>query len=121
MDLVESPRVLKGEIADQYLDLPPEVIVTVMQSHQRYVPLKRPQASADPLQLEARSVLLSDYLLVSNGLPDASATIVSGNQRVLGPVSPMRSFSSQWIAGSPAKTVARRWIVSRLPKASAVF
>ena len=59
VDLVESPRVLKGEIADQYLDLPPEVIVTVMQSHQRYVPLKRPQASADPLQLEARSVLLS--------------------------------------------------------------
>lgn len=84
VDLVETPRVLKGEIADRYLDLPPEVIVTVMQSHQRYVPLKRLEASADPLQLEARSVLLSDYLLVSNGLPDASSTIVSGNQRVLG-------------------------------------
>ena len=84
VDLVEAPRVLKGEIADRYLDLPPEVIVTVMQSHQRYVPLKRLEASADPLQLEARSVLLSDYLLVSNGLPDASSTIVSGNQRVHG-------------------------------------
>ena len=83
VDLVEAPLVLKGEIADQYLDLPPEVIVTVMQSHQRYVPLRQPNATADPLQLEARNVLRSDFLLVGNGLPDASDTIVSGNQRVL--------------------------------------
>ncbi len=54
-----------------------------MQSHQRYVPLRQPNATADPLQLEARDVLRSDFLLVGNGLPDASNTIVSGNQRVL--------------------------------------
>ena len=83
VDLVEAPLVLRGEIADQYLDLPPEVIVTVMQSHQRYVPLRQPNATADPLQLEARSVLRPDFLLVGNGLPDASETIVRGNQRVL--------------------------------------
>ena len=84
VDLVEAPLVLKGEIADRYLDLPPEVIVTVMQSHQRYVPLRHQQMTADPLQLEARSVLLSEFLLVGNGLPEASEIIVSGNQRVLG-------------------------------------
>ena len=83
VDLVEAPIVLKGEIADRYLDLPPEVIVTVMQSHQRYVPLRQPRAKADPLQLEARGVLRSDFLLVGNGLSEASSTIVSGNQRVL--------------------------------------
>ncbi|CAI8394174.1 MAG: Glycine--tRNA ligase beta subunit [Cyanobium sp. ARS6] len=83
VDLVEAPLVLRGEIADRYLDLPPEVIVTVMQSHQRYVPLRQPKATADPLQLEARNVLRSDFLLVGNGLQDASETIVSGNQRVL--------------------------------------
>ena len=83
VDLVEAPIVLKGEIADRYLDLPPEVIVTVMQSHQRYVPLRQPRANADPLQLEARGVLRSDFLLVGNGLSEASSTIVSGNQRVL--------------------------------------
>ena len=83
VDLVEAPLVLRGEIADRYLDLPPEVIVTVMQSHQRYVPLRQPQSTVDPLQLGARSVLRSDFLLVGNGLPDASKTIVSGNQRVL--------------------------------------
>ena len=83
VDLVERPVCSRVKSLTG-ISISPEVIVTVMQSHQRYVPLKRPQASADPLQLEARSVLLSDYLLVSNGLPDASATIVSGNQRVLG-------------------------------------
>ena len=83
VDLVEAPLVLKGEIADRYLELPPEVIITVMQSHQRYVPLRQPSANPDPLQLEARGVLRSDFLLVGNGLPEASRAIVSGNQRVL--------------------------------------
>jgi len=84
VDLVEAPRVLSGEIADCYLELPPEVIVTVMQSHQRYVPLKRENAHYDPLALQSRDVLLSKFLLVSNGLDRADATIVRGNERVLG-------------------------------------
>ena len=83
VDLVESPRLLTGEIADCYLDLPPEVIVTVMQSHQRYVPLQRDNAETDPLALQARDVLLSKFLLVSNGLEHADSTIVRGNERVL--------------------------------------
>ena len=84
VDLVEAPRVLSGEIADRYLDLPPEVIVTVMQSHQRYVPLKRENGQHDPLALQARDGLLSKFLLVSNGLDRADETIVRGNERVLG-------------------------------------
>jgi glycyl-tRNA synthetase beta chain len=84
VDLVESPSVLKGRIADRFLELPPEVIVTVMQAHQRYVPLRIPQAVSDPLQLQARNVLKPEFLLVSNGVESASDTIVSGNQRVLG-------------------------------------
>lgn len=83
VDLVEDPRVLKGEIADRYLDLPPEVITTVMQTHQRYVPLEAPQIETDPLRLTARSVLLREFLLVGNGLPAASAQIRGGNERVL--------------------------------------
>ena len=46
VDLVEDPRIIQGEIADRYLDLPPEVIVTVMQPHQRYVPLTRSAAGS---------------------------------------------------------------------------
>ncbi len=84
VDLVETPVVLKGKIEDRFLELPPEVIVTVMQAHQRYVPLRHPQAASDPLQLQARDDLMPEFLLVGNGLEPASDTIVSGNQRVLG-------------------------------------
>lgn len=83
VDLVEAPSVLKGTIADRFLDLPPEVIVTVMQAHQRYVPLRQPQAASDPLQLQARDVLRPEFLLVGNGVDSAASTIVSGNERVL--------------------------------------
>ena len=83
VDLVEDPHVLKGRIADRFLALPPEVISTVMQSHQRYVPLDRPDVELDPLRLSADAVLCPEFLLVSNGLRSASDTIVRGNERVL--------------------------------------
>lgn len=83
VDLVEDPRVLQGEIADRYLDLPPEVIVTVMQSHQRYVPLLRSGVEPDPLRLAARDVLRPEFLLVGNGLPAADHQVCRGNERVL--------------------------------------
>ena len=83
VDLVEDPRVLQGNIADRFLDLPPEVIVTVMQSHQRYVPLRRPGVDHDPLRLGARDVLHPEFLLVGNGLAAADDQIRRGNERVL--------------------------------------
>ena len=39
--LVESPIVLDGSFDERFLQLPERVIVTTMQSHQRYVPLGR--------------------------------------------------------------------------------
>ena len=83
VDLVEDPHVLNGRIADRFLALPPEVISTVMQSHQRYVPLDRPDVEPDPLRLSASAVLCPEFLLVSNGLRSSSDTIVRGNERVL--------------------------------------
>ena len=83
IDLVEDPRILQGEIADRYLDLPPEVIVTVMQSHQRYVPLRRSGVKEDPLRLSSRDVLCPEFLLVGNGLATADVQICRGNERVL--------------------------------------
>ena len=38
-DLVERPSLIEGSIEDASLDLPAEVLNTVMRSHQRYVPL----------------------------------------------------------------------------------
>ncbi|MFM7267259.1 MAG: glycine--tRNA ligase subunit beta [Cyanobium sp.] len=83
VDLVESPRLLQGAIEERFLNLPPEVLCTVMRAHQRYVPLLRRDAPADPLALEAHAELLPRFLVVSNGRAEADATIRRGNERVL--------------------------------------
>ena len=84
VDLVESPRILQGRIADRFLALPPEVISTVMQAHQRYVPLELAESDPDPLQLDASAVLRPEFLVVGNGLESATDLITRGNERVLG-------------------------------------
>ena len=82
-DLVEAPLVFQGAIRAQDLRLPAEVLVTVMQSHQRYVPLLHAQRESDPLALDARDILLPQFLCVGNGLPSATETVRRGNERVL--------------------------------------
>jgi glycyl-tRNA synthetase beta chain len=39
VNLVEAPLVLEGVFAERFLELPPRVVETAMQSHQRYFPL----------------------------------------------------------------------------------
>lgn len=70
--LVEWPSVITGRIASQHLALPERVLVTAMQSHQRYMPLHGPDGALMPL-----------FLAVSNGDPAAAAVIVRGNEDVL--------------------------------------
>ena len=82
-DLVEAPLPIEGAIADRYLDLPPEVLSTVMRAHQRYVPLYDAEASVDPLALGARGILQPRFLCIGNGLAEASDTVRRGNERVL--------------------------------------
>lgn len=83
VDLVEAPQLIEGSIEARYLALPPEVLSTVMRSHQRYVPLVRRQAPDDPLVLDSVATLLPRFLCIGNGLPGATATIQRGNERVL--------------------------------------
>ncbi|KZR64049.1 glycine--tRNA ligase subunit beta [Prochlorococcus sp. MIT 1306] len=82
-DLVEAPLLLEGAFAESYLDLPAEVLSTVMRVHQRYVPLYRLDAVKDPLALDAKSSLLPRFLCISNGLAKASDPVRRGNERVL--------------------------------------
>jgi glycyl-tRNA synthetase beta chain len=70
--LVEWPSVITGRIADQHLRLPERVLVTAMQSHQRYMPLHA-----------ADGTLMPVFLAVSNGDPAAADIIVRGNEDVL--------------------------------------
>lgn len=82
-DLVEAPLLIEGSVDEHYLALPAEVLSTVMRAHQRYVPLYRRDAAADPLALDARAALLPRFLCIGNGLPAATASVRRGNERVL--------------------------------------
>ncbi len=70
--LVEWPSVLWGSFDEQHLRLPEDVLVTAMQSHQRYFPL-----------LDADGALDCTFLYVSNGDPAYAEQITVGNERVL--------------------------------------
>lgn len=74
VNLVEYPTVLMGHFEEKYLEVPSEIITDAMLSHQRYFPMY----SAD-------GKLANSFLLVSNGNPSCSETIIDGNERVVRP------------------------------------
>jgi glycyl-tRNA synthetase beta chain len=70
--LVEWPSVLHGRFAEGKLRLPADVLITAMQSHQRYFPVR-----------DADARLLPVFLYVGNADPAAAELITRGNERVL--------------------------------------
>ena len=70
--LAEWPSVARGSFDERHLRLPDEVLVTAMQSHQRYFPVR-----------DADGRLLPAFLYVSNGDPAAAPLVTRGNERVL--------------------------------------
>jgi glycyl-tRNA synthetase beta chain len=62
--LAESPTVLAGSFDERFLELPPRVVETAMQSHQRYFPLEGAR-----------------FAFVANG--GDPKVVVAGNERVL--------------------------------------
>ncbi len=69
--LAEWPSVARGGFDKRHLRLPDEVLITAMQSHQRYFPVR------------AGGGLLPAFLYVSNGDPAAAELVTHGNERVL--------------------------------------
>jgi glycyl-tRNA synthetase beta chain len=70
--LVEWPSVVLGRVDPRHLSLPPRVLVTAMQGHQRYFPLEGPDGALRPA-----------FLAVSNGDPAHAGAIVRGYEDVL--------------------------------------
>ncbi len=70
--LAEWPSVASGGFNESYLRLPDEVLITAMQSHQRYFPVH-----------DGTQRLLPTFLFVSNGDPQQAELISRGNERVL--------------------------------------
>lgn len=72
INIVEYPTVLIGEIDNEYLKLPKEVIITPMKDHQRYFPI-----------VDDNENLMPYFLLVRNGDDYAKENVINGNKKVL--------------------------------------
>ncbi|WP_137702985.1 glycine--tRNA ligase subunit beta [Marimonas lutisalis] len=71
--LVEWPVVLMGEIGEEFLELPPEVLQTSMKEHQKFFSVKNPKTGR-----------IERFVTVANReTADHGATILAGNQKVL--------------------------------------
>ena len=71
--LVEWPVVLMGQIDDEFLNLPPEVLQTSMKEHQKFFSVRNPKTGR-----------IERFITVANReTADNGATILEGNQKVL--------------------------------------
>ena len=71
--LVEWPVVLMGDIAEDFMDLPPEVLQTSMREHQKFFSVRNPKTDR-----------IEKFVTVANRkTSDHGKTILAGNQKVL--------------------------------------
>lgn len=70
--LVEAPRALLGSFDPAFLKLPADVLVSVMEKHQRYFTVRKPDGS-----------LLPNFVVVRNGDGDHEEVVADGNQQVI--------------------------------------
>ncbi|MBL4806033.1 MAG: glycine--tRNA ligase subunit beta [Rhodobacteraceae bacterium] len=71
--LVEWPVVLMGDIAEDFLGLPPEVLTASMREHQKFFSVRNPKTER-----------VEKFIIVANReTADQGATILAGNQKVL--------------------------------------
>ena len=76
VNLVEWPTAVVGTFDQEFLDLPAEVIKTVMVTHQRYFPILT-------IETQNSSPLKPYFVTISNGDPAKSNLIAAGNERVI--------------------------------------
>ena len=71
-NLVEAPTALIGSFDKTHLNLPDEVLVSVMKKHQRYFPVKKPDGS-----------LLPRFITIRNGDQQFIESVTNGNEQVI--------------------------------------
>ena len=70
--LVEAPTALRGTFEEKHLELPAEVLISVMKKHQRYFPVK-----------DADGNLMPYFVTVRNGGDQFLETVADGNEQVV--------------------------------------
>jgi glycyl-tRNA synthetase beta chain len=99
--LVEWPVAVAGRFEPHFLALPREVLVSTLQSHQRYFPVE-----------DAAGALVDRFITISNLESRDPAQVVSGNERVVRP----RLADAAFFWDSDRRTpLADRWPVRLRP------
>lgn len=81
-NLVEAPAALLGSFDESHLELPRQVLISVMKKHQRYFPVIRAPNAQAPGK-ENRDALLPYFIAVRNGDSQGMDLVVEGNQHVI--------------------------------------
>ncbi len=74
VNITEYPTALLGNIQDEYLELPKEVVITPMKDHQRYFPI-----------IDDKGNLLPYFITVRNGGEEGLEEVQRGNEKVIAP------------------------------------
>ncbi|HBT94948.1 MAG TPA: hypothetical protein DEB24_02045, partial [Coriobacteriia bacterium] len=89
VNLVEFPTLLVGQFDEEYLQVPPEIIIDAMLKHQRYFPLYEVtdvgEVDENGKEVTAAGKLSNKFIVVSNGSPAYNSDITYGNERVIRP------------------------------------
>jgi len=70
--ITEYPYPLLGSFEETYLDIPKEVLVNVMKSHQRYIPMEDEKGGLKPC-----------FIFFANTVPKEDKNVIRGNEKVL--------------------------------------
>jgi glycyl-tRNA synthetase beta chain len=70
--IVEFPQPIVGRFEEKYLELPPELLITVIKKHQRYFAVT-----------DSAGALLPSFVTISNVVPRDPSVVAAGNARVV--------------------------------------
>ncbi|MBA4417060.1 MAG: glycine--tRNA ligase subunit beta [Syntrophus sp. (in: bacteria)] len=88
--ITEYPYPLRGAFDEAFLEIPKEVLVNVMKSHQRYIPIeKKINPPAPPFEKggqetqHANGGLMPYFIFFANTIPLEDKNVIKGNEKVL--------------------------------------
>ena len=70
-NLVEKPKVLVGQFDKKFLNIPKEILITTMQTHQKYFPT-----------LDNKNNIINSFIVVAD-ISDSKGLVKIGNERVI--------------------------------------
>ena len=74
VNLVEYPTTLSATFDEEFLEVPPEIVIDTLLTHQRYFPV-----------YDSNRQLTNRFLIVSNGSPSYNSEIAAGHEKVVRP------------------------------------